>query len=154
MTEYTLSAFGFLALSGMLSLLLYGEGRAERAAMGIISAFLLISPLVTLASTVDLSSLQNIGDGSGYESDLDPSEVADRAFAEGIRMDVAEKFLINKEDIRVRTVDFDMEKMKCLRIEIFLSGAASFADYRGIEEYVTGLGMGECRVEIQLGQDN
>ena len=153
MTEYTLSAFGFLALSGMLSLLLYGEGRAERSAIAIISAFLIISPLASLASTVDLSSLQDSG-GSKYESDLDPSDVACEGFAEGIRTAVAEKFLINKEDIRVRTVDFDMEKMKCLRIEIFLSGAASFADYRGIEEYVTGLGMGECRVEIQLGQDN
>ena len=33
MTEYALAAFGILALSGVLSLLSYGSGRAEKAAL-------------------------------------------------------------------------------------------------------------------------
>lgn len=154
MTEYALATFGFLALSGILSLILYGEGRAERGAIGIIAAFIIISPLATFFTDMDFSFLDDIAKDSGYESGLSPSEIAERGLIEGIKSAVADKFMIDKEDIRVKTEGFDMEKMSCKSIRIYLSGSAALADYRGIEQYVNSLGMGECRVEIQLGQSN
>ena len=87
-----------------------------------------------------------------YETDADPSHVAEAAFADGIRNAVAEKFYIDKENIRVKIRNFDMEKMSCDQIMIFLDGAGVFADYRGIEEYINGFEMGECEVEITLGK--
>lgn len=154
MTEYAVATFGFLAISGMLSLIPYGDGRAERGVMSIIAAFIIISPLVTLVSEVDFSAMLDNLDGSGYDSGLSPSEIAEEGLIDGIKSVVAEKFLINKEDIRVKVEGFDIEKMYCESIRIYLSGSASLADYRGIEQYVSSLGMGECRVEIQLGQNN
>ena len=69
MTEYALATFGFLALSGMLSLILYGEGRAERGAIGIIAAFIIISPLVTFFTDMDFSFLDDIAKERRYRYD-------------------------------------------------------------------------------------
>ena len=154
MTEYAIAVFGFLALCGCLSILFYGEGQAERSAIGIIAAFIIISPIVTLVSEADFSFLLDITDGSGYESEITPAEIAEEGFIQGIKTAVSDKFFINKEDIRVKAEGFDMEKMSCQGIRIYLSGSAVLADYRGIEQYLNSLGMGECRVEIQLGQNN
>ena len=151
MTEYSISVFGILALFGILSLICYGSGRAEKTALGIITAFIIISPIVTMLWNIDPSDALDSLTGS-YEPDVDPSAVAEEAFAKGIREAVAEKFIINKEDIRVKIINFNMEKMSCEQIKIHLEGAGALNDYRGIESYVSGLGMGECKVEINLGK--
>ena len=152
MTEYTIGVFCFLAFLGMLSLLCYGSGAAEKTAVGIIAAFVILSPIVSAIKNIDLDSALDSLTGGGYEADSDPSLVAEEAFATGIKRAVAEKFSLKEEDVRVKIRDFDMEKMKSSQIIIFLGGAAAFADYRGIEEYINGLGMGECRVEVGLGK--
>ena len=151
MTEYTLGVFGILAICGLLSLVCYGSGVAEKTAVGIISAYIIISPLLTMVWSIDPSVvIDSLTDG-GYRTDAGPSFVAEEAFSEGIRLAVSEKFSIDKENIRVKILDFDMEKMSCRQIKIYLEGMGIIADYRGVESYVNSLGMGECKVEINLG---
>ena len=152
MTEYALAAFAILAISGLLSLVCYGSGTAEKTAVGIIVAFIIISPLVTAVRDIDLDSALDSLTGGGYQSDANPSPVVEEAFAEGIKRAVADKFSIDRENIRVKIINFDMKNMSCEQIVIFLQGRGVFADYRGIESYVNSLEMGECRVEIQLGK--
>ena len=152
MTEYTLGVFGILAICGVLSLLCYGSGRAEQTALGIIAAHLIISPLVTTIFSIDPSDAFDSLTGGEYETDVSPSLVAEEAFAEGVRLAVADKFSIDKENIRVKVNNFNMEKMSCDKIKLFLDGKEVFADYRGIESYVNSLEMGECKVEILLGK--
>ena len=152
MSEYAIAVFSILFISGVLSLLTYGSGRAEKTAVGIITAFVILSPVISLVSELDISGVIDMVTNDAYESDADPSVVAEEAFAEGIKSVVAENFLIKKEDISLKINDFDMKNMRCSEIVIFLSGTALLSDYRGIEAYVSSLGMGECRVEIQLGK--
>lgn len=150
MKEYALSVFAICAICGLLSLLCYGSGRAERSAVSIIAAFVIISPMVVAVKNIDLDTALDSLTGGSYETDADCSVVAEEAFAKGIRQVVADKFLLDREEIRVRIMDFNMEKMRAGQIKITLSGSAALADYRGIEEYVNGLGMGVCRVEIEI----
>ena len=152
MTEYTLGTFAILAICGVLSLISYGSGVTEKAAVGIVAAFVILSPLVTELKNIDLEGALDSLTGGSYETDADPSLVAEEAFAKGIRRAVAERFSLKEENIRVKIIDFDMEKMSSGQIKIFLGGSAALADYRGIESYVNSLGMGECDVEIQLGK--
>lgn len=152
MTEYALGAFAILAISCLLSLVCYGSGTAEKTAVGIIAAFIIISPLVTAVRDIDIDSALDSITGGGYESEVSPSPVAEDAFAEGIKRAVADKFSVDKENIRVKIIDFDMKNMSCGQIVIFLRGTGVFADYRGIESYINSLGMGECRVEVELGK--
>ena len=149
MSEYAITVFSILFISGVLSLLSYGSGRAEKTAVGIITAFVILSPVLSLASELDISGVIDMVTNGAYESDADPSVVAEEAFAEGIKSAVAEKFLLNKEDISLKINGFDMKNMRCSEIVIFLSGSAMLGDYRGIRTYINSLGMGECRVEIQ-----
>ena len=149
MSEYAVAVFSILFISGVLSLLSYGSGRAEKTAVGIITAFVILSPVISLVSELDISGVIDMVTNGAYESDADPSVVAEEAFAEGIKSAVAEKFLLNKEDISLKINGFDMENMRCSEIVIFLSGSAMLGDYRGIRTYINSLGMGECRVEIQ-----
>lgn len=152
MTEYTLAVFAVLVLCGLLSLLCYGSGTAEKTAVGIIAAFVIISPLVTSFKNIDIDKALDSLTGGSYEADADCSQVAEEAFAEGIAQAVADKFYLNKENIRVKIIDFDMKKMSAEQIKIALRGGAAFADYRGIEAYVNSLEMGECTVEIEIGK--
>ena len=152
MSEYAISIFTILFISGALSLLCYGSGKAEKTAIGIITAFVIISPIITSLKNIDIDSVLDSFTGGSYESDVDPSNVAKEAFSEGIKTAVSDKFLINKENISVKCVGFDMKKMTAEEIVIFLSGSAVTSDYRGIQSYVNSLGLGGCRVEIQLGR--
>ena len=152
MNEYALGVFAILLLSGLLSLLFYGSGEAEKTAIGIIVAFAIISPIITVVGDIDIDKALDSLSGGSYETDADPSVIAEDAFADGIARAVADKFSLDKDNIRVKIIDFDMEKMRARQIKISLVGAAALADYRGIEGYVNGLGMGECRVEIEIGK--
>lgn len=151
MTEYTLCIFSVCVISGLVSLLCYGSGTAEKTAVGIITAFIIISPLVTAVKNIDIEAALDSLTGTGVEIGADPSLVAEEAFAKGIIQAVADKFSLDKENVRVKIVGFDLEKMSAEQIKITLSGVAVLADYRGIESYINSLEMGVCSVEIEIG---
>lgn len=151
MTEYALAAFGILALSGALSLLSYDSGRAEKAALAIICLFTLLSPVAEAAYSfdpgeiVDKITIPDIDTESGYD------RVIEDAFADGIASAVADKFLINKENIRIRLYNFDSKNMSAGSIRVILSGRAALADSIAIEKYLDSLSLGDCEVEIEIG---
>ena len=152
MIEYSIGVFGVLAILGAASLICYGSGTAEKTAMGIIAAFIIISPIVAVIRDIDPTIAMGSLTGDGYEADADPTYVAEEAFALGIKNAVIERFSVSAEDISVRTLNFDMESMSCEMIKIYLNGKGAFADYKGIEDYVDALGMGEWSVEITFGK--
>ena len=151
MKEYALAVFGICAIIGALSLLTYGSGRTESLSIGIICLFIRASPIAEVSLRVDtdgwLGSV-SIPDGeisSGYD------EVVEDAFADGIKRAIADKFSLNKDDIRVRLTNFDSKNMFAEKIRVVLSGRAALADYVAVEKYLNGLSMGECSVEIEIG---
>ena len=151
MTEYALAAFGILALCGTLSLLSYGSGRAETAALAIVCLFTLLSPVAEAVRSfdpgevVDKITIPDIDAESGYD------RVIEDAFADGIASAIADKFLINKENIRIRLYNFNSKNMSADSIRVILSGRAALADSIAIEKYLDGLSVGDCEVEIEIG---
>ena len=150
MSEYLMEVFGILAIIGALSLLTYGSGRAESVALAIICLYILASPLVELVGGFkpegffDSIKIPEVEIGSGYDA------VIEDAFADGIGRAVADKFLLRKEDIRVRLVGFDSERMRAEKIQLILSGRAALADYKAVEKYIDSLSLGEGSVEIEI----
>ena len=151
MTEYAFSVFAICLVSGLCGLLCYGSGTCEKIVLGIVTIYVILTPFAESVGSFDLDSLTEginppeISIENGYIS------VAEETFAKGICSAVAEKFSLNKENIRVRISGFDFKKMKAENIQIYLSGKGVLGDYRGIESYVNSLEMGECQVEIELG---
>jgi hypothetical protein len=72
-------------------------------------------------------------------------------FADGVALAVAEKFSLDRDDIRVSLRNFNIENMSAERIRLTLSGVAALADYKAVERYVNSLDIGECDVEIEIG---
>lgn len=78
-------------------------------------------------------------------------EAAEEAFREGISKLLLTKYGINPENATVKTVGFDFRNMRCDRIVITLHGSGTLADFRGIEEYISESGLGECEVNASFG---
>ena len=151
MTNYAAVVFAACCISGALGLLVYKEGRGESLSLGIITLFLLVSPIADLSGSVggglsDLLDTPSVEIGSGYADALEQS------YAEGLCLALGEKFTIEKEDIAVRIVGFDAESLRAERIELILSGDAALCDYRAVEKYIEEISSGECRVEIEIGK--
>ena len=150
MSSYAISIFAVCLLVGICLSLRYGRSGGESLALGIILLSVIISPLADGLINFDSGIFDNIEipDGIGQEG-IDA--VIEDAFAEGICSAVAEKFSLDKDNIRVMLYNFDKESLTAGRIRIILSGGAALADYNAVEKYIDGLGVGECDVEIELG---
>lgn len=151
MTEYAITVFAICAVVGVLSLISYGSGRAESLSLAIITLFIIAAPVVRAVGSFDMEGWLSSFDSPDYEVDSEYGEVLRESFAEGISLAVADKFSLNKEDIRVRLSGFDAQNMRADSIKIILSGRAVFADYKAVESYIDRLEMGECSVEIEIG---
>ena len=151
MSQYYISIFAICLVGGLASLLSYGSGRAEKLAVGIVTLYVIVSPIVGYISEFDadkwLDSIKNEGTNISEEY----SSVIEDAFGEGISLAISEEFSISKDDIRVRLYGFDSEKMQAEKIKIVLSGRASMSDYKAVERYIDSLNLGECDVEIEIG---
>lgn len=151
MTEYAITVFAICAITGALSLLTYGSGRAESLSLAIITLFIIVAPIVSAAEDFRAQDWLSSLDTPDYEVDSEYGGVLEDSFAEGIALAVADKFSLNKEDIRVRVSGFDARNIRADNIKVILSGRAAFADYKAVESYLDGLDMGECSVEIEIG---
>lgn len=148
MKEYVLAVIAFCLVSGALSAVSVG-GVAERIALGIITLFIIVSPIKELVSEANLDSLGHISHPS---LNLDGCDgVIEDAFANGIARAVAEKFDLDSEDIGVILSGFEAENMRADKIHIILSGMAALASPLPIERYVNEMNVGVCKVEIQIG---
>lgn len=152
MTEYALSVFSILVVVGIGSLVCYGSAGAEKQALWIIAAFVILSPIISALGNIEISDIiydlpsddPQLGDGY--------SAVVEEAFSDGVARAVADKFLLKEENIRVKLSGFDAKEMRAEKIKITLTGTAVMADRRGIENYVNSLNLGECKVEIEIGK--
>lgn len=151
MSEYAVSIFAICLVVGLASALSYGLGGAERIALGIITLYVVIAPVVSMISEFDPEGWLQSVNSSSPEIDEEYTAVVEEAFAEGICLAVADKFSFERENVRVRLFGFDFQKMRCERIRITLSGRAALSDYKAVERYVNGLDYGECEVEIEIG---
>lgn len=151
MNGYALSVFAICLVGGVLILLSHGSGRAERVVVGIVTLYIIISPLGEGLSDFDVDRWLESLRGEGVEVSPEYEEVLEQSFSDGIKNAVAEKFLLKREDIRVKLSGFDAENMRSERIFISLSGTAALADYKAVKKYIEGLDLGECELEIEIG---
>lgn len=151
MTEYAFSVFAICLVSGLCGLLCYGSGTSEKIVLGIVTLYVMAAPLAESVGAFDFDSLTEGVTPPEISTEPGYSAVAEEAFADGICRAITEEFSLKKENIRVKITGFDFENMKAQSIKIYLSGIGVLADYRGIEDYINSLEMGECQVEIELG---
>ena len=122
--------------------------RESRFALAVILFASLSLPLVSAVkgiSDIDFDYSYEIGPSSAV------TEAVEDAFSLGIAQAVRDEFSIKKDDISVTVGGFDSEKMRAVSIFVTLSGRAAFMDLGAIEDFVDGLGLGKCVLEVSLG---
>ena len=151
MREYFISVFTLSLFFGLAEMLSY-RGRAavaERGALALMLIFTVASPLPKLFSEgIALPSLPEYGENGGSG---EFEEVTAEAVEQGLCRQIAERFSLKEEWIGVRCFGFVFEEMRAERIRVTLSISAARVDPEEIEEYVNGLGMGECEVVYEIG---
>ena len=152
MSEYAISVFAVCLVGGIALMLTYGGGTSEKIAVGLITLSVIITPLADCLSDFNIEEWLNSIKAEVGDVGTEYGEVLEEAFAEGIVRAVADKFSLDKENIRVSLTGFDAERLWAQRIRITLSGRAALADYKAVENYVNTLEMGKCDVEIEIGQ--
>ena len=152
MSKYAIGVFAVCLISGVATLLSHSSGRMEKVAIGIISLYIIIAPVAAEFQSFDLNGwLSSLG-GGDYEIDSEHSAILEDAFAEGVSAALSDKFSFDRNDVRVRVYGFDSKNLRAERIRIILSGTAALCDYKAVERYIGGLGLGECEVEIEIGK--
>ena len=156
MVEYLVSVVAVSMLIGILSYASYpgGSERAVKFAASILLLYTAAAPLLSVVGELshgDAPGFKIEAELPDFDKDAAYVETAEEAFKQGICKLLYTKYSINADEIMVRTVEFEFESMKAKKIIITLSGDAVFLDLRGIADYVTGLGLGDCEVNVTLG---
>ena len=152
--EYLISVIVISALVALATYFSYGssESRTVKTAMSIIVLYTVSVPIVSMVgelsdisfdSVVDIEDIGSI-DGTEY------AETAEQALCDGICTAIAERYGLDREEITARVRGFDFSEMRAERITVTLSGSAALADHRGIAEYITESGLGECEVKLEI----
>ena len=149
--EYLFSALIICAAISVISYLSYSHGseKSLRWVMAILLLYVLLLPISNFSMEIlnlDFSSYPSV-DSIGENL---TEEGAERAFSDGIRSLVAEKYDIAEKNVSVKLSGFDFNNMRAERVTVFLSGAGVLIDSRGLEEYLNRLGLGECEVELLI----
>lgn len=122
--------------------------REARMALGVILLASLVLPLCSALKGISALDFN-------YEIEYGSSELVDtaleEAFCQGIAEAVREEFSIKKEEILVTARGFDSENMRAEELFVTLSGRAVVKDIRAVSDFVSGLGVGKCTVEVQFG---
>ena len=154
--EYIFSVVLTATALGLISYLSYPSQNARlvRCAASVLLVYVIISPLANFSGISDgLSDLIESTQPPSFkieESELSVS--AAEAFAEGVRGLVSEKYGISEENISVHVINLNIKQMRAEKIKITLSGKAALADWRSVEAYVSGEGLGDCEVNVVLGK--
>ena len=113
-----------------------------------------LTPILSFVSGVTGSELKDYIGGfeqNGAQTDGEYAVVAEQAFKEGISKLLFTKYGIEEENADIYVFGFDFERMCAEKIKIVLSHKSAFSDFRGIEDYITESGLGECEVNIKIG---
>jgi hypothetical protein len=154
MSEYAVGVFLICLITGACLSLAHGSGKAQSLALGIITLWVILSPISDLITHFDPDSLNDLIEIPEYDGSCEMDYIIEDAFAEGIARAVAEKYSLDRENIRVRLYGFDKTEMRAEKIMIILSGRAALADYKAVEKYIEEMEVGECNVEIEIGGGN
>lgn len=137
---------------GILNFLSYRpkSDKTTRAAMGIILMW-----VVSVSIFSGLSRLSELDFNFSQDIEVNVFEgeyikEAEKAYSEGVKQLLYEKYGIEKEEFTVSLLDFDFEKMRAEKIKITLFSSALFSDFRGIENYIEKTLFGECEVNIAI----
>ena len=154
MGEYLLSVVVMSVFVGVTDCFSYpcGTEKTVKTAAALLLVYTATAPVLSL-----VGSIRDIGNNFDdfFEIELDTEgdylQVSEGAFCQGILQLVSEKFNIPQEDIKVAVFGFDFEKMRAEKIKITLRKEAFFADWRGVQTYISELGLGDCEVNVSFG---
>lgn len=127
-----------------------GSARREsRLALGIILLASLVLPLGNV-----IKGLSDIDFTYTHEGVSTPPVVEKRleeAFCDGISLALTNEFSLSSEDVSVTAEGFDSEQMKAQTVFVTVYGRAALGDIRAMESFISGLGLGECVLEVDFG---
>ncbi len=154
MGEYLISVVLFASVLSFISFISYpgAHERATRLASAVLLLYGVSMPIVSfLSSPPSFEGELPWEDGYSPPSSDAFYETAEEAFEEGIARLIVMEYGASREDVAVRAHGFDAEEMRARLISVRLSGRSAALDYRGIENYITEQGLGECEVFISFG---
>lgn len=151
MREYFLSVYALAALLAVIAFLIPGgaEGDAVRRGISALALCAVLTPVCIAVRGVAEADIAELLPAEMPEETL-YSERLEEAFCLGIREAVAGRFSIDPENITVSVTGYDPGGVHADKICVILRARAALADTRGIRAYVSGLGCGECEVEIEI----
>ena len=154
--EYLGAVVVMSAILGLISYVSY-PGSSEKTVKFAASVLLLytaLTPLLSFAGKITSGDLDNLLADFDVESpqiDDEYIKVAESAFKDGIFELLNSRFSVAEENAEIFVFGFDFRSMKADKIKIILLGDGVVADFRGIESYITGAGLGECEVNVRIG---
>ena len=156
MAEYLAGVVIMSAILGLISYASYPSGseRATKFAVSVLLLYTALMPafsLISKLSSVDIDSIIENGYAPDFDQGGEYIEVAEESFKSGISKLIFTKYGVPEENIEVFVFGFNFESMRADSIKVILSGSGAFADFRGIEEYITEQGLGKCEVVISFG---
>ena len=151
MSEYAIGVFAVCLVGGVLIKLSWGSADASRLAVAIITVYVIVTPAMSALGELDIDGLFDKIEVSGVEGEADYEKITEEAFKQGIRKAVADEFDVDESSVEVLVSGFNFENMRAGQIKVILSGKAALGDYRGIENYLNELDIGDCGVEIKIG---
>lgn len=146
---YVISVLAAVAFS---SFVMYDNEkmRSSRTALGIILLAALATPFINTITSFSELDIENYPICDGEYGNEVRDDTAKKAFLNGIKLAIADKFSIPKEYISVDCQGFSFEEMKAEKISVILSGKAAFSDVRAVREYIKNSDLGECEVFISF----
>ena len=154
--EYLGAVVVMSAILGLISYVSYpgGSEKTVRFAASVLLLYTAITPLLSFADKITSGDFGNFSEGFDIESpqiDDEYIKVAESAFKDGIFELLDSRFSVGKQNAEIFIFGFDFRNMKADKIKILLWGDGIVADFRGIESYITGAGLGECEVNVRIG---
>ena len=129
-----------------------GTDRWHKLSVSIILLSVIATPLFGLISEIPDTDFSELFKTDVEVQNSDEFErVGKEAFENGMRTLIAEKFGIPEASVCVKAESYDAFSMKAELIRITLVGEGFGVDYKSMESYVRGLGLGLCEVRYGLG---
>ena len=156
MGEYLVPVVVMSAVLGIISFVSYptASEKTVKFAASVLLLYTALTPLLTFVSGLadgDINDLIGGFEQKLPENDAEYEKVAEEAFKEGISKLLFTKYGIKEENFEVYVFGFNFSEMRAEKIKILLLNQGVLSDFRGIEEYITESGLGECEVSIRFG---
>ena len=150
MKEYL---FGCIILSLIAAILTEGVPKSlESSAKSAIGVGLIVFASIPLGTMITNALNHPFPDYSlPGESENGFHETSEKAYSEGVRELLAERYSCNKSDFDINIDGFDSETLSADIIHVTLSGEAVLLDYRELSEYIkSALKVVKCDVQVEF----